>query len=209
MSWRQEPLVRCDACAALFWLDDIEPVGIMPPMPRVIGRLARSWMRWRGDPQGQLRTEEEWSQARALWGSAQYIGRVNFDDVAYVLARSDGVSRDQLLWLRKRIWWDLNDRYRHRTDGSPFPDSPTWPVAAERANMEIILDMLQDSEVEPRSMIQQGELLRLLGRFDEAVAVLKTVPPDGHSEVRALKIERLAQSGDTQVRELSPRLGEV
>jgi hypothetical protein len=52
-------------------------------------------------------------------------------------------------------------------------------------------------------MIQQGELLRLLGRFDEAIALLRAVPADGHSEVRAAKIERMARSGDTQVRELS------
>jgi hypothetical protein len=70
--------------------------------------------------------------------------------------------------------------------------------------MEAILGMLQDGEVHPMSMIQQGELLRLLGRFDEAVAILKAVPPDGHSEIRALKIERLARGGDKQVRELSP-----
>jgi hypothetical protein len=53
--------------------------------------------------------------------------------------------------------------------------------------MEAILDMLRDDEVQPWSRIQQGELLRLLGRFDEAVAVLKAVPADGHSEVRAVK----------------------
>ena len=98
----------------------------------------------------------------------------------------------------------LNDRYRIRFDGSPLPDVPIWPQAAERNNMEAILDMLRDGEVQPWSMIQQGELLRLLGRFDEAVAILKAVPADGHSEIRALKIERLAQSGDMQVRELSP-----
>lgn len=202
--WRQEPLVRCDACAALFWLNDIESVGAMPEMPRSMGRLSRAWMRWRGDPEGRLRDEEEWLQAQALWGSALYIGKVNFDDVVYVLARSRGVSRDQLLWLRKRIWWDLNDRYRSQFDGSPLLDVPIWPVTAERSNMEAILDILRNGEDQPGSMIQQGELLRLLGRFDEAIAVLKAVPPDGHSEARAVKIERLARSGDAQVRELSP-----
>ena len=140
----------------------------------------------------------------ASWGAAQYIGSVNFDDVVYVLARSKGVNKDRLLWLRNRIWWGLNDRYRTRFDGSPLPDVPTWPLPAERTNMEAILAMLRDAEAEPWSMIQQGELLRLLGRFDEAVAVLKAVPADGHSEVRAVKIERLARSGDTRVRELSP-----
>jgi hypothetical protein len=204
MSWRQDPLVRCDACAALFWLDDVEAVGIMPQRPGKIGKLARAWLRWRGDPEGRLQDQEDWSEAMRSWGCAQYIGSVNFDDVVFVLARSKGVSRDRLLWLRNRIWWGLNDRFRNRVDGSPLRDVPMWPVALERANMEVILDMLRDVEVHPWQRIQQGELLRLLGRFDEAIAVLKAVPADGHSEVRAAKIERLAARGDTQVRELSP-----
>jgi hypothetical protein len=199
-SWGQDPLVRCNACAALFWLDDVEAVGIMPELSRPIGRLSRTWMGWRGDPQGQLRDEKERAHARELWGSAQYIGRASFEDVAYVLARSEGTSLDRLLWLRMRIWWGLNDRYRSRPGGSAVPE---WPVAVEQRNMEVILDMLQGGEVQSWHMIQQGELLRLLGRFDESIAILKAVTPDGHSEVRAVKIEKLARTGDTQVRELS------
>lgn len=203
MWWRQEPLVRCSACAALFWLADIEAIGIMPDAPRPIGRFRRAWLRWRGDPQGLLQDEEEWDRAMASWGQANYIGSVNFDDVIYVLARSKGISRSRLLWLRKRIWWDLNDRYRSRQDGSPIPDVPTWPQALERSNMEAILAMLREGDGHPTEMIEQGELLRLLGRFDEAIAVLKAVPADGYSEVRAVKIERLARNRDSQVRELS------
>lgn len=204
MWWRQEPLVRCSVCAALFWLEDIEPVGIMPDAPRPISRFKRAWLRWRGDPQGLLYGEEEWGRAMASWGQARYIGSVKFDDVMYVLARSKGISRHRLLWLRKRIWWGLNDRYRSRQDGSPIPDVPTWPQALERSNMEAILAMLREGDGHSTDMIEQGELLRLLGRFDEAIAVLKAVPADGHSEVRAVKIERLARSGDSQVRELHP-----
>ena len=204
MWWRQEPLVRCEACAALFWLDDIEQVGTMPQRPKKMGRLTRAWLGWRGDPGGQLQNQEEWAKAMESWGHAQYIGGVSFDDVAYVLARSKGVSSDQLLWLRNRIWWGLNDRYRTQVDGTPLSGVPTWPSAVERSNMEAILDILRDDEVKPSYMIQKGELLRLLGRFDEAVSVLRAVPPDGFSELRALKIEKLAFSGDTQVRQLSP-----
>jgi hypothetical protein len=204
MGWQQEPLVRCGACAALFWLDDVEAVGVMPEPLMPIGRLKRAWLRWFGDPEGRLQEYEDWAGRMTSWGHAHYIGSVNFDDVVHVLSRSNGVNSDRILWLRKRIWWDLNDRYRARVDGSPYPDVPVWPATAERNNMEAILGMLQDGETYPMSMIQQGELLRLLGRFDEAVAILKAVPPDGHSEIRALKIERLARSGDMQVRELSP-----
>lgn len=203
MWWRQEPLVRCDACAALFWMDDAESVGVMPDTPGTIGPLTRKWLRWRGDPDGRLQSEEDWSTAKTLWGNAQYIGSVGFDDVVYVLARSKGVSHYRLLWLRNRIWWYLNDRYRTQSDGSHLPNVPAWPLAAERANMEVILDILRNGEVSPSSMIQQGELLRLLGRFDQAITVLKAVPADGYSEVRAIKIERLARSGDVQVRLLN------
>jgi hypothetical protein len=203
MLWRQEPLVRCDACAALFWLDDIEPVGIMPDAASPIGRLMRAWLRLRGDPEGQLQAQEEWTEAMKSWGQAQYVGRVNFDDVVYVLSRSKGVGRNRVLWLRNRIWWGLNDRYRSLSDGPPVSNAPNWPASAERTNMEVILDILRDGEQQPGSMIQQGELLRLLGRFDEAIAMLRAVPANGHSEVRAVKIERLARSGDMQVQELS------
>lgn len=203
MWWHQEPLVRCHSCATLFWMQDAESVGIMPATPGTIGPITRRWLRWRGDPGGHLQDQEAWSQATRLWGNAQYIGSVNFDDVAYVLARSKGLSHDRILWLRNRIWWGLNDRYRIRSDGSPIPDVPMWPVAVERTNMEVILDMLQDSDAEPWHTIQRGELLRLLGRFDEAITILKAVPPDGHSEVRAIKIEQLARSGNAQVRLLN------
>lgn len=55
-------------------------------------------------------------------------------------------------------------------------------------------------------MVEKGELLRLLGRFDDAVAVLKAVPPFEHNARRASKIARLARAGDTYVRPLGEEL---
>lgn len=65
-------------------------------MPREIGRFTRAWLRWRGVPQGLLKDHEEWNEATRSWGRAQHVGRVNFDDVVYVLGRSKGVSKDRL-----------------------------------------------------------------------------------------------------------------
>lgn len=50
-----------------------------------------------------------------------------------------------------------------------MPDVPFWSLAVDSNNMEVILDMLQDCKVEPWNMIQQEELLQLLGRVDEVV----------------------------------------
>lgn len=102
--------------------------------------------------------------------------------------------------LRRGIWWGLNDRHRDRGDGTPIPNVPRWSEADERANMEAIIDLLDAGDMGPRDRVQKGELLRLLGRFDEAIAVLKAVPADGHNEVKAVKIERLAKRKDSQVR---------
>lgn len=202
--WRQEPLVRCNACAALFWRGDCEPVGVMPDPLQPIGRFARAWLRWSGDPDGRLHAQVEWDDIMRNWGPALPIGSVNFDDVVYVLSRSVGVSLDRVLWLRRRIWWRLNDRYRLGQNGMRYPDVPTWPTFAEHSNMEAMLIILQDNEADSASLIHQGELLRLLGRFDQAQALLATVKPDGYSEIRAGKIAALVKAGDTSVRELSP-----
>lgn len=196
----QQPLARCSACAALFWLADAVPAAAMPEEPqRPIGRLTRAWLRWRGDPDDRLGDEAEWLQAVAARERARPIGCASFADVLHVLERSDGMGQDRLLWLRKRIWWEWNNRYRGgRGITCPRPHSTD-----ERANMEAMLDMLRDGDGSPDELVLQGELLRLLGRFDEAIAVLRTVTAHPHRG-RAAAIEQLAQQRDPHVRLLNP-----
>jgi hypothetical protein len=56
---------------------------------------------------------------------------------------------------------------------------------------------------DPESQVEHGELLRQVGRFEEAVAVLKAVRPDGYNEVKAVKIERLARAGIAELKDLN------
>ena len=69
-------------------MEDIAAVEVLPQPPRLIGRLTRVWLCWRGEPEGLLRDHEAWAEAMLAWWRAQYIGRVNFDDVVHVLSRS-------------------------------------------------------------------------------------------------------------------------
>jgi len=66
-----------------------------------------------------------------------------------------------------------------------------------------ILRILELVEGNPNARVTRGELLRQLGRFNEAVPVLKAVVPDGRSEVRAVRIERLARAGIPELQDLS------
>jgi hypothetical protein len=174
-STRYRPLVKCPACLGIFWLEDIEPLG-------------------------ELQREPKPSLAvPAGWESASYLAAVDFDDVTFVLQHSAGLGHERLVWLRRHIWWSLNDRQRTRSDGTPVPDVPSIASADEQANQEALLALLQQCELQARDRVDAGELLRQLGRFDEAIAVLRSVVPDGHSEVRASKIERLARKGDRRL----------
>jgi hypothetical protein len=65
-----------------------------------------------------------------------------------------------------------------------------------------VLRLLELFENDPSKQVERGELLRQLGRFDEAVEVLKAVKPDGHSEVKASKIQRLAEARHTELASL-------
>lgn len=196
-----QPLVSCSACSTPFWIEDLEPLGELPYQPRPIGRVERVLARWRGDPTGRLQAEEKWLQVPEGWKSAERGRRVELDDLAVTLAQADGLDRDKLLWLRRRIWWSMNDRFRDLGDSAVL-DAPAEQELDERANMQALLELLDAGEMDAGDMVEKGELLRQLGCFDDAVAVLKAVPANGYDEVRAVRIEALARAGDRVVREL-------
>lgn len=195
------PLVRCPACRDHFWIEDLEPLGEMPYQPRPIGRLERVLARWRGDPKGRLQAEAEWLQVPQAWKVAERVDSVELDDLAALLAKADGLDRDKLLWLRRRLWWSMNDRFRDVGDSAVL-DAPAAQQLDDRANMQALLELLDAGELDSGDMVEKGELLRQLGCFDDAVAVLTAVPANGYDEVRAVRIVALARAGDRVVRAL-------
>lgn len=196
-----QPLVRCSACSGPFWIEGLEPLGELPYRPRPIGRVERVLARWRGDPKGLLMAEDVWLQVPDAWKAAERVDSVELDDFAALLAEADGLDRDKLLWLRRRIWWSMNDRFRDVGDSAVL-DAPVAHGLDERANKQALLELLDADVIEAGDMVEKGELLRQLGRFDDAVAVLKAVPANGYDEVRAVRIEALARAGDRVVRAL-------
>jgi hypothetical protein len=180
----------------------LEPLGELPYEPRPIGRVERVLARWRSDPKGRLQEEQEWLQVPDGWKAAKEANQVRLHDIAVMLAQPDGLDRDKLLWLRRRIWWTLNDRFRNLPDGAPAPDLQAMPGLDDRANMRELLALLEQGEMNASDMVEKGELLRQLGHFYDAVAILKAVPADGYNEVRAVQIEALARAGDRVVRAL-------
>lgn len=190
---------RCPSCASIVWIEDAEPVMVAPSEPLPIGPLARAWHRMTGDKRGRLREEREWHALPNGLQHAQRIGGLHHaHDLIEAIQALPRDAHDREIHLRRRLWWSSNDHLRGQHDCA----HSALPGVAEEvahANVRRLLELFQHV---PDEQVARGELLRQLGRFDEAVAVLKAVEPDGYSEVKALKITRLALAGIVELRDL-------
>jgi hypothetical protein len=154
-----------------------------------------------GDKIGRLRDERKWALLPTGIKQAKSIVRLECaDDFIEALAALPAADDDgREVYLRRRLWWASSDHQRVRVDGMLVTASPAVAAAPALANRLRLLELL---EHDPKAQVERGELLRQLGRFDEAVAVLKAVKPDRYSEVKAVKIERLAAAGIAELRNL-------
>ena len=182
---------RCPACTSIVWLADAHEIMRAPYKPRSTGPVARAWHRITGDRNGWLSEEREWEALPdGIKNAEQFEGLKCADDFIEALATLQPDAVDCEKHLRQRLWWASNDLLRVVTGQEGSAPQPAVAAEITRANARRLLEMV---ERDTKRQVIRGELLRQLGRFDEAVAVLKAVVPDGHSEVKAIKIERLAR----------------
>jgi hypothetical protein len=168
------PVGRCPACCNVVWLDDAIAVMPSPQEPSKVGPAARIWHRMTGDKRGMLRDERKWALLSRSIKEAKSIDRLErTDDFMEALAAlPDDDTDGREVYPRRRLWWASSDHQRVRVDGLLAASSPTVAAAPALANRLRLLELI---EHDPEEQVARGEVLRQLGRFDEAVAVLKTV----------------------------------
>jgi hypothetical protein len=173
---------------------------LAPREPRAIGALARLWHHLTGDRSDRLRDEREWTALpREIKEAERIDGLQNAQDLMDALALLSPDATDREVYLRRRLWWEANDHKRLSADGTPVALQPVVAPAEARAN---VLRLLELFENDPEQQVARGELPRQLGRFEEAVAVLKAVKPNGYSEVKAVKIQRFAETRNADLQAL-------
>lgn len=194
------PAGRCPTCRSVVWIDDAIVVMPAPHAPRKVGPVARLWHQITGDKRGRLRAEQEWAALPTGIKHAKSIDSLECPaDVIDALAALPAADGGREVYLRRRLWWASSDYQRMHGDGEMVVSPPIIDAALARANRLRLLELF---EHDPKEQVARGELLRQLGRFDEAVAVLKAVKPDGYAEVKAVKIEWLALAGIAELRDL-------
>lgn len=194
------PVGRCPICSTAVWTDDAVEVMQLPQFPPAMRAAARLWHRMTGDRNGRLRALLEWEALPDEVKHAEGIGKLeSANDYIDALANLPPEALAKELYLRRRLWWTGNDHCRFRANGEPTAQQPLVPPTLAHSNMLRLLVLLEHDQ---NGQVTRGEILRELGRFSEAVAVLSAVPPDAASAATAYRIEYLAKTHISELRSL-------
>lgn len=187
----------CPACRTVLWKDDLDVVGILTRKPYPVGKVTRTLARWFGDKHGHLRDEDAWRALPEGWKTANAAEQLAYPDLHRALLATPDPGVERELFLRRLMWWETNDHLRHRADGTLVAAAPVAPEEQRRANM---LRMVALYEQAGNAVVTRAELLRQLGRFDEAVALLVAGAPEIQASADAAWILRWAKAADAGVK---------
>lgn len=186
-------LAYCSGCNRVYWLDDAHELGVVPSFDEPPARR-QGWLPQflRRANSGVNREREAQVEQRDL-DFVEYHENPRPADLLLVVLRTEWSSQERELYLRTRLWWIGNHGQRGRRITSPMNDEQA------RDNMLRLLAIHRAAPVSERGHEAIAELLRQLGRFDEAIAELAVL---GDSGARAAIIRVAAERGDTQVQEV-------
>lgn len=167
-------LTRCSECSHYFWLKDAKVLGEIPLWGPELENIPESWKK-----AARVRDLTESESLEALRTGAAH-------------------NRDQELYLRTCAWWAANDPLR-----SQNPDAGNSLQMTRSPETTANLRQLQDI-LEPENHFERllkAEVMRELGQFSDAVALLQAEFPEALRKTAAL-IRELAQNNDPIVREV-------
>ena len=187
----------CPHCKKVFWLEDAERAGILPREPISISWLARIYHRISKDSEGYLQREREWNDTPFEWKNAETVNLPKFGDLITALKDRGSLTSKREAVLRRDIWFKSNDHQRLNRHGKPLRDKPRMTADEAQDNLIALLNLIDSGE--KTWPIERGEILRQLGRFDEAIQALSLV--EGNRKEEAEQIIGFARQGSSLVRE--------
>jgi hypothetical protein len=169
-------IIKCSACGGFYWLSDARVIGELPT--------------WGAEP----------DQAPDDWKSAEHVRELSESEYLQAIAAGAAHNTEQELHLRINAWWAGNDPLRSDdqvTHQQPKA-APTRSTAAI-TNLERLLEQLDTNNPDDRLM--QAELLRELGRFEDATTLLNADFPPNYTKPASF-IRGLAKNKDPIVRQI-------
>ena len=179
-------LMSADTIGAITWTDGWMDAPMMPRAPRITRCEGCRKIYWVATAQqlGYVPLGDE-GGAAGEFKDTPHVGPLGEADCFEALRDGLAPSTDLELELRVFAWWRGNDAFRE-------PDHPAGhsTSADAVANMERIVELTQDTWEEDLALFR-AEVLRHLGRFDEARETLDRVGCSDYWPAKSRQLELL------------------
>jgi len=192
----KSPLLRCPECATPFWKNDARAIGELPDKPRKMDWFDIVYAKLTGDKEKKFAAQRQWEAIPKEIKSANTGKAANIGDWLTILYGYAGLSPERESITRRKLWQVGNNHLRLHSDGTPWVDSPKLADDFVKQNMLALFHLHERNFV--NDPIEKAEILRQLGRFDEAREVLKTIKND-HLAMMASRIRMLIDVSNTDV----------
>ena len=215
-----EVIISCPECKALsrfstmasgntfgstLWSDGYRYSPMLEPSVPVIQchNCSKIFLKWKAEEVGQYSrfsrgngVEEE---TPAEWKRAPRIKAPKEEDFYKAIDEGLLENKQEEKNIRLTAWWQSNDRCRKGF--SLVENKNDFPAPKEREkNMEKLLGLLDRTN--PNDQIMAAEILRQLGRFDEAIEQLSKLDRDVFWEVIS-QLEEWCDACDPKVQKLT------
>jgi hypothetical protein len=152
--------IKCEKCKTFYWLNDENKAGEYEGRERFY----------------RLKDESKWKDsdhARFL-SSDEYLEAINLKVYK---------TNDEEQYLRRRLWWALNDKYR-RDDEFVFNENDK---DIYESNCIKLIDMLDKNEINDK--ITCAELYRNIGNYVECKNVLETIQEEKYNWIKEILLK--------------------
>ena len=178
----ESPVAQCGKCSAVYLKQNAEEIG-------------RFDLFGSNDPFGGISEDS----APREWKKAPRVRNPSEED--FYLALDDGLAENEAEEKSIRIWawWQSNDQFRTKPSFFNLRQEKLSPFGRD-ANMRRLLQLLDDKN--PNDRIMTSEILRQLGRFDEAIEQLSKLDRDVFGAVIS-QLEEWCDAYDPKVQKLT------
>lgn len=183
-------LAYCDACNKVYWLEDATELGVVTSLDQQ-PEYRSSWMARIFSKKTDVGSVAKQAEVglRGL-DFVDYHEHPRPADLLLAMLREEWTTPERELYLRSWLWWIGNHRQRGQLTASPMSG-----IQAEQ-NMLRLLALHQAAPAALHQIRAVGELLRQMGRFDEATSALE-VAAENDTDTSA--ILEAARRGETDV----------
>ena len=187
--FQQETLMSGNTFGATFWTDGKMDAPMLPERHALIKCPHCQMLLWI-DEQATL-GEVEWHDQGAFPNARAYL-IPTIEDYLAVL-ESGNFQPEQEWYLRFHVWWAGNQPRRKRAAPPPLSE-------AEAENLRRLAALANDADEKDRVM--KAEILRELGQFTEALALLNRPFSPNFAQAVAV-IQDCARRGDPFVKKIT------